>query len=133
MGAKIFESSDLQSSETFWNVLKLSPRDELDKFAEMWFHVFLWAFSSYFLIHLIAALMAYTFLRKHKIARFVPMLLLIAGILTPLTVSIVTSSLIAGVFRAAGFKMSPLNAFFFGTGQTLVNLILGYSRTLATL
>ncbi|XP_074604271.1 transmembrane protein 170A [Brevipalpus obovatus] len=133
MGRKIFESSDLQSSETFWNVLKLSAQDELDTFAEMLYHIFLWAFLSCFGVHLIAAGIAYVNLRKHKIARFVPLVFVIVGIFTPLAMSVVTSSLIAGVFRAASFKMSPLYAFFFGTGQTLINLLLGYTRILATL
>ncbi|XP_053212646.1 transmembrane protein 170A-like [Panonychus citri] len=133
MGQKIFEPGDLQSSETFWNVLKLSPRDKLDKFAEMWFHVFLWAFSSYLFVHLVASLVAFISLRKHKIARFAPILLIISGVVTPLTMSLITSSAIAGVFRAASIGMSPLNAFLFGTGQTLVNLTFSFTRILATL
>lgn len=133
MGQKIFEQEDLINRETFWNVLNFSPRDKLDNFAEMWFHVFLWSFSSYFFFHLITAVIAFASLRKHKVARFAPLFLIFSGVVTPLTLNLLTSSLIAAVYRAASFAMSPLNAFFFGIGQTVCTIAFGYTRILATL
>lgn len=73
------------------NVIGLSPKDPLDTFVEIWFHVFLWSFFSSLLIHIGAAGMAFASLRKHKVARFYPIFILISGILTPLCVSLITS------------------------------------------
>ena len=75
------------------NVIGLSPKDPLDTFIEIWFHVFLWSFFSSLLIHVGAAGMAFASLRKHKVARFYPIFILISGILTPLCVSLITSEL----------------------------------------
>ena len=133
MGQKNFQSADLISGQTFWNVFKLSHREKLDKFPEMCFHIFIWSFASYFLVHLIASFVALINLRKHKMALFAPFLLLGCGIITPFMINLITSAAIAGVYRAASFGMTPLNAFFFGVGQTLFILVFGYTRILATL
>ena len=84
-------------------------------------------------VHLCAAGAAFTSLRKHKIARFYPVFIVISGVVTPLCVSLITSALIAGVYRAANFKMFyPYDALF-GVGQTLLTLVFAYTRILATL
>lgn len=44
-----------------------------------------------------------------------------------------TGSAIAGVYRAASFRMDPTYALFFGVGQTLLILVFAYTRILATL
>lgn len=57
----------------------------------MWYQVFLWALFSSVLVHIIAAGFSYASLRNHKYARFAPVFVLCAGIITPFTVSLVTS------------------------------------------
>ncbi|KAI1280621.1 Transmembrane protein [Halotydeus destructor] len=135
MSRQPFETNDFKYGDldTIINVLGLSPQDPLDTFIEMWYQVFLWALFSSFLVHLIAAGFAFTSLRMHKVARFAPIFILAAGIVTPFTVSLVTSAVIAGVYRAASFKMVPLYALFYGIGQTVTTLAFAYSRILATL
>ncbi|RWS16832.1 hypothetical protein B4U79_09437 [Dinothrombium tinctorium] len=99
----------------------------------MWFHVFMWAFLSSFLVHTVASFVAFRSLRKHKFARYSPLFIFISGILTPLTMGLVTSAAIAGVYRAASFTMTPSYAAVYGIGQTVCNLIFSYTRILATL
>lgn len=95
--------------------------------------MFLWAFFSSVLIHFCAAGAAFASLRKHRVARYYPLFILMSGIVTPLCVSLITSALIAGVYRAATFSMEPLYAALFGIGQTLLTLGFAYTRILATL
>lgn len=99
-----------------------------------------------------AAGAAFASLRRHKVARFWPLLILVSGIITPLCVSLITSeylvidclipatkstctpgALIAGVYRAAFFEMAPFYGLLFGVGQTLLTLVFAYTRILATL
>ncbi|XP_041376300.1 transmembrane protein 170A-like [Gigantopelta aegis] len=125
-----FTPSDLDS---VLNVIGLSPPDPLDTFGEMWYQVFLWALFSSMLFHIIAALIAFCRLRKHTIGRWMPVAILVMGVLSPLTGGVVTSAVIAGVFRASDFVMMPFYALVWGLGQTIVVMFISFTRILATL
>lgn len=66
-------------------------------------------------------------------SRFCPIFILCMGVLTPMTSGIVSSAVIAGLYKAAGIKMAPLYAMFWGVGQTLLSAAVGFTRILATL
>lgn len=55
------------------------------------------------------------------------------GILTPMTSGIVSSAIIACVYKASMIKMTPLYAIVWGVGQTLLSAAVGVTRILATL
>lgn len=55
------------------------------------------------------------------------------GILTPMTSGVVSSAIIASVYKASMIKMAPLYAMFWGVGQTLLSAAVGFTRILATL
>jgi len=57
----------------------------------MWYHVFLWALFSSFLVHTVAGAIAFCRLRSHKIGRFIPVAILAMGIIWPLTAGAITS------------------------------------------
>ena len=59
--------------------------------SEMWYHVFLWALFSSFLVHAVASAIAFCRLRSHKIGRFIPVAILAMGIIWPITAGAVTS------------------------------------------
>ncbi|XP_043245953.1 transmembrane protein 170A-like isoform X1 [Amphibalanus amphitrite] len=128
-------STDFLSSEldTLSDVIGLTPSDPLDMFAEMWYQVFLWALFSSMFIHIIAAAIAFFTLRKHKIGKLVPPLMLVVGVAGPLTAGVITSATIAFVYRASAFTMPPFYALLWGCGQTVAGLCLSFSRILATL
>lgn len=129
-GGDDFQTAELDSIE---NVIGLSPKDPLNGFAEMWYQVFLWALFSSILVHVVASAIAFCRLRKHKLGRFVPAVILVMGFLSPLTGGVVTSAAIAGVYRASDFEMAPLYALVWGVGQTIVIIFMSFSRILATL
>ena len=57
----------------------------------MWFYIFLWALFSSIFVHVVAAVIAFVRMRKHKSGRFIPVVILVAGILSPVTGGAVTS------------------------------------------
>ncbi|XP_031141306.1 transmembrane protein 170A [Sander lucioperca] len=107
--------------------------DTLNDFSEMWYGVFLWAAVSSLVFHLPAALLALAALRQHKMARFIPIAILLMGIVGPVCGGVLTSAAIAGVYKAAGKRMMSLEALFFGVGQSFCVLIISFFRVLATL
>uniref|UniRef100_A0A8D0BHH0 Transmembrane protein 170B n=1 Tax=Salvator merianae TaxID=96440 RepID=A0A8D0BHH0_SALMN len=44
-----------------------------------------------------------------------------------------TGAAVAGIYRVAGKSMAPLEALVFGVGQTVLTVIISFSRILATL
>lgn len=125
-----FRATDL---DTFENVIGLSPREPLNGFGEMWYQVFLWTLFSSFLVHIVAAAIAFGHLRKHRLGRFIPIVIIVMGILSPITGGVCTSAAIAGVYRASGFAMAPLYALVWGVGQTIGVIFISFTRILATL
>jgi len=58
----------------------------------MWYHVFLWALFSSFLVHSVASAIAFCRLRSHKIGRFIPVGILAMGVIWPITAGAITST-----------------------------------------
>lgn len=58
---------------------------------EMWYGMFLWAAVSSVIFHLPAALISLATLRQHKIARFMPIAILLMGVLGPVCGGVLTS------------------------------------------
>nr|XP_040017588.1 transmembrane protein 170A isoform X2 [Gasterosteus aculeatus aculeatus] len=100
---------------------------------EMWYGVFLWAAVSSLIFHLPAVLLSIATLRQHKMARFMPIAILLMGLLGPVFGGMLTSAAIAGVYKAAGKRMISLEALVFGVGQSFCVLIISFLRVLATL
>lgn len=59
--------------------------------SEMWYQIFLWALFSSMFVHVIASLIAVCRLRKHKLGRWIPVVIVAMGVLSPLTGGVVTS------------------------------------------
>ncbi|XP_064611524.1 transmembrane protein 170A-like [Liolophura sinensis] len=125
-----FQAENLDS---FVNVIGLTSNDPLNGFGEIWYQVFVWALVSSFFVHAIASFIGFFRLRKHKLGRWIPLVVLAMGILSPITGGAVTSAAIAGVYRASGFTMAPFYALVWGVGQTIVMVFISFTRILATL
>lgn len=59
----------------------------------MWYQVFLWALFSSIFAHVVAALIAFCRLRKHRYGRWIPVVVFGMGIISPLTGGVITSKL----------------------------------------
>jgi hypothetical protein len=53
--------------------------------------IFLWCFMTSIVVHLIASVLAIISLRSHKIGRWYSVLIILAGIITPIIPSAITS------------------------------------------
>lgn len=115
------------------NVIGLKSSNKLNGFLEIWYQVFLWALFSSMFVHVIAALIALCRLRKHKIGRWIPVLIFGMGVLSPCTLGAVTSAAIAGFYRASDVEMMPFYALLWGLGQTIISMVFSFTRILATL
>lgn len=71
--------------------------------------------------------------RKHKFGRLFSILILIWGVLSPITAGLISSIFIAWVQSSSIVPISPLVALLWGCGQTLFGIFLGVTRILATL
>ncbi|XP_055952100.1 transmembrane protein 170A-like [Argiope bruennichi] len=105
----------------------------LETFSEMWYRIFMWALFSSLFVHIIAASIAVGMLWKHKFGCYTAAVILIFGILAPITGGVITSAAIAGVYSASRFQMAADYALVWGTGQTFLATVMSYTRILATL
>ena len=114
------------------NVLSLANHN-LDSFVAIWYTVFLWALFSSMFVHITAAFVAFFHLRKHHIGRWITLIILAMGIISPLTGGVVTSAAIAGVVVACNFTILPLWCLVCGVGQTFFVVFISFTRIVATL
>ena len=60
-------------------------------FTEIFYNIFLWTLFSCVLVHIFAAAIAFCRLRQHKIGRWMPLLIIVMGFLSPLTGGAISS------------------------------------------
>ena len=58
---------------------------------EIWYQIFLYCLATTVLMHVIAAVVSLRSIRKHRVCRYLPVVLIIAGFLYPLTGGMLTS------------------------------------------
>ncbi|KAK4008339.1 transmembrane protein 170A [Daphnia magna] len=115
--------------EKIWN----KPNAPLEEFFEMWYNVFLWAMFSSIFIHSVAAIIAFLTLRKHAVGRFYSIIILLMGVVTPLTTGAVTSAVVSFVYENSGLVMARWHVALWGVGQTFCGACFGFTRILAVL
>lgn len=112
------------SSTVFNTLLSLS---------EMWYWIFLWALFSSLFVHGAAGVLMFVMLQRHRQGRVISVIAVSIGFLASVTGAMITSAAVAGIYRVAGKNMAPLEALVWGVGQTVLTLIISFSRILATL
>jgi hypothetical protein len=60
---------------------------------DIWAEIFLWCFMTSIVVHLIATIVAVLSLKSHKIGRWYAVLIILAGIITPIVPSALTSKI----------------------------------------
>ncbi|VEL31800.1 unnamed protein product [Protopolystoma xenopodis] len=104
------------------------------QFSTIWFKIFLCASISNMAVHGIAMILAFYNLRAHRLARiFAPLFILVMGFLNTITVLLITSLVIAGVYTATIMPFNDLHAILVGLFQTFLLFIFSISRLPATL
>ncbi|KAB5531128.1 hypothetical protein PHYPO_G00137330 [Pangasianodon hypophthalmus] len=105
----------------------------LQHFTEMWYWVFLWCLFSSLFVHGAVGLLMCVMLQRHKRGRLITLVLISVGFLASIIGGVLTSAVVAWVYRVAGKDMAPLEALVFGVGQTTLTILISFSRILATL
>eukprot|EP00075_Anas_platyrhynchos_P016679 XP_027305932.1 transmembrane protein 170B [Anas platyrhynchos] len=105
----------------------------LRSLTEMWYWVFLWALFSSLFVHGAVGVLMFVMLQRHRQGRLISVTVVSIGFLGSVTGAMITSAAVAGIYRVAGKNMAPLEALVFGVGQTVLTLIISFSRILATL
>uniref|UniRef100_A0A8C9PFT7 Transmembrane protein 170B n=2 Tax=Euarchontoglires TaxID=314146 RepID=A0A8C9PFT7_SPEDA len=101
--------------------------------SEMWYWIFLWALFSSLFVHGAAGVLMFVMLQRHRQGRVISVIAVSIGFLASVTGAMITSAAVAGIYRVAGKNMAPLEALVWGVGQTVLTLIISFSRILATL
>lgn len=105
----------------------------LRNLTEMWYWIFLWALFSSLFVHGAAGVLMFVMLQRHRQGRVISVIAVSLGFLASVTGAMITSAAVAGIYRVAGKNMAPLEALVWGVGQTVLTLIISFSRILATL
>ncbi|XP_054983060.1 transmembrane protein 170B [Sorex araneus] len=105
----------------------------LKNLTEMWYWIFLWALFSSLFVHGAAGVLMFVMLQRHRQGRVISVIAISIGFLASVTGAMITSAAVAGIYRVAGKNMAPLEALVWGVGQTVLTLIISFSRILATL
>ncbi|XP_027729178.1 transmembrane protein 170B [Vombatus ursinus] len=105
----------------------------LRNLTEMWYWIFLWALFSSLFVHGAAGVLMFVMLQRHRQGRVISVIVVSIGFLASVTGAMITSAAVAGIYRVAGKNMAPLEALVLGVGQTVLTLIISFSRILATL
>uniref|UniRef100_A0A3Q2HFQ4 Transmembrane protein 170B n=3 Tax=Equus TaxID=9789 RepID=A0A3Q2HFQ4_HORSE len=101
--------------------------------SKMWYWIFLWALFSSLFVHGAAGVLMFVMLQRHRQGRVISVVAVSIGFLASVTGAMITSAAVAGIYRVAGKNMAPLEALVWGVGQTVLTLIISFSRILATL
>ncbi|ESO07798.1 hypothetical protein HELRODRAFT_76173 [Helobdella robusta] len=99
----------------------------------MWYAMLLTAIATLILVHFVAAMIALGHLKKHRIGRFVPLVIITLGLIPSALATLITSAAIAGVYQTSGNSMKILYGVAWGVGQTIVLIFISFTRILATL
>ncbi|CAF1055239.1 unnamed protein product [Adineta ricciae] len=121
------------SFKRFLDSLKLTPKYRLVEFGDIWVEIFLWCFMTSIVVHFVAMIIAIVSLRSHKIGRWYSLLIMLAGIITPIVPSALTTALLSAIFYAASVEIKPFFCFLLGVGQTGVILFFSFLKILSTL
>ena len=91
-------------------------------YIDIWAEIFLWCFMTSIVVHLIASIVAIISLRSHKIGRWYAILIILAGIITPIIPSALTSKYILAKIKII------LTITFFYRCTSFSNILCCFSR-----
>nr|CAX74255.1 hypothetical protein [Schistosoma japonicum] len=110
------------------------PSGQSAQFSYIFLRIFLWAASSNILVHIVAFLIAFYNLSAHKSARIcAPIFILVMGVLNTMSFMLITSIVVAGVYKATGITFNEIHAVASGVAQTLLLFLFSVTRIPSTL
>jgi len=106
----------------------------MNEIQRLWYQMFLSTLISSILIHLIGSIILYIRLRSHHYAKWLALVVQIAGFLTPLLLGAVTNALIAAILVfSSRFDLPYYIIILIGVAQTVCVVAVGFLRIIQTL
>ncbi|XP_075246067.1 transmembrane protein 170A-like [Convolutriloba macropyga] len=102
--------------------------DPVDSFVWMLLLIWKWNFLSSLFVYLCAALIATCTLRRHRIARYYALVLIIIGFFGPCSWGLITTMIISAYWTFGEWEMERYMTLLFGFGLTLVGIIFCFLR-----
>ncbi len=101
---------------------------------KLWYQMFLSTLISSILVHSIGSLILYIRLRSHHYAKWLAMVVQLAGFLTPLLLGAVTNALIAAILVfSSRYDLPYYVIILIGVAQTIAVVAVGFLRIIQTL
>ncbi len=106
----------------------------MNEIQKLWYQMFLSTLISSILVHLIGAAVLFVRLRSHHYAKWLAMIVLLAGFLTPLFLGSVTNALIAFILVfSSRYDLPYYVIMLIGVAQTAAVVAVGFLRIIQTL
>ena len=106
----------------------------MNEIQKLWYQMFLSTLISSILVHLIGAAVLFVRLRSHHYAKWLAMIVLLAGFLTPLFLGSVTNALIAFILVfSSRYDLPYYVIMLIGVAQTVCVVAVGFLRIIQTL
>ena len=100
----------------------------------LWYQMFLGTLISSLIAHSVGSLVLYIRLRSHHYAKWIAMLIQLAGLITPLCLGSITNFLIAAILVFSGrFDLPYYFIILIGVAQTVCVVAVGFLRIIQTL
>ena len=109
----------------------------MSELRRLWYQMFLSTLISSIILHSIGSFVLFIRLRKHMYTKWLIIVILLAGVLTPLVLGSVNNILIASILVFSGNSGSQSLPFYsiilIGLCQTIVVVMIGFLKILQTL
>ena len=106
----------------------------VNEIRRLWYQMFLSTLISSVAVHAIGSLVLFVRLRSHHYAKWLALLVQLAGFATPLLLGSVTNALIAAILVLSGrFDLPFYVIILIGVAQTACVVLLGFLRVIQTL
>lgn len=110
------------------------PNSKVDKIQKLWYTMFISTLASSVIFHLIGALVLFIRLRSHHYAKWLTLLVILAGFVTPLFLGSITNALIAAILVFSNRDNLPfyINSSI-GLAQTVCIIAVQFLKIMQTL
>lgn len=106
----------------------------MNEIRRLWWQMFISTLVSSLIIHLIGSLVLFVRLRSHHYAKYLALLVMLAGLFTPLFLGSITNALIAAILVFSGrFDLSYYIVISIGLTQTVCVVAVEFLRIMQTL
>jgi hypothetical protein len=106
----------------------------MSELSRLWYQMFLSTLISSIILHSIGAFVLFMRLRKNSYTKWLVLVILLTGILTPLTLGSINNILIASILVfSSRFDLPFYATILIGLGQTIFIILVGFLKLMQTL